>query len=313
MKKYEPKEEFIERMRNLLGKELDSYLKFIETPYKKMIRVNTIKISRDELLRRLKKKKWKIQETSYKDALIVQELMPGELGKAVEHQIGYYYVQDLSSMMPPLALSPQKNEAVLDLCAAPGSKTSQISMLMENKGTIIANDIALGRIKALQTNLERCGCTNVIITRMKGTTICNRFVKNKIAFDKILVDAPCSGTGTIRSDPRILETWNPNMIKKLSSEQKKLCISAISCLKNQGTLIYSTCTHEPEENELVIDYLIKNFPVKLENFDLPLKTRPGIITWQGQELNKELEKCKRIYPQDNDSEGFFVAKLRKIK
>ena len=313
MKTYEPKPEFLERMGNLLGKELEVYLKFIKKPYKKMIRVNTLKISHDELLKRLKKKRWKIQETSYKEAFIVEELLPGELGKAIEHQIGYYYVQDLSSMMPPLALVPEKDEAILDLCAAPGSKTTQMAMLMKNKGTIIANDIALGRIKALQTNLERCGCTNVIITRMKGTTICKRFVKKKIAFDKILVDAPCSGTGTICSDPHILEMWNPNMIKKLSNEQRKLCIAAISFLKKDGILVYSTCTHEPEENEFVVDYLVRNFDVKLESFDLPIKTRPGITIWQGKELNKELKKTKRIYPQDNDSEGFFVAKLRKIK
>lgn len=308
----QPKPEFVSRMKQLLGKETDLFFKKIRESPKKIIRVNTLKISREELLKKLRKR-WQIEETAYENSFIIKGLMPGELGKAIEHQIGYYYVQDLSSMMPPLALAPQKNEAILDLCAAPGSKTTQMAMLMKNKGTIIANDIALGRIRILQTNLERCGCTNVVMTRMKGTSLCNRFMKNKIMFDKILVDAPCSGEGTICFDSHILEMWNPNMIKRLSNEQKKLCISSISCLKKDGILIYSTCTHEPEENELVVNFLLKNFPVKLESFELPLKTRPGITEWEGKKLNPELKKCHRIYPQDNDTEGFFVAKIRKIK
>jgi NOL1/NOP2/sun family putative RNA methylase len=310
----QPKQGFIFQMKKLLGNETEVFFDYIKKPPQKIIRVNTIKNSREDLIKRLSQKKWKPKETPYENALIIEsQLLPGELGKAVEHQIGFYYVQDLSSMMPPLALNPEKDEAILDLCAAPGSKTTQIVMLMKNKGTIIANDIALGRIKALQTNLERCGCTNVIITRMKGETLCNRFKKNKIFFDKILVDAPCSGEGTIRFDLKILKMWNPNMIKKLANEQKRLCVAALSCLKPQGILVYSTCTYEPEENEMVVDFLLKNFNLKIEEINLPIKTRPGITKWQGNKLNDELKKTLRIYPQDNNSEGFFVAKLRKIK
>ncbi len=309
----EPKPGFVSLMKELLGSETSVFFKSIKKPPEKIIRINTLKVSRQELIQRLRKK-WKIKETPYKDALIIKsQLFPGELGKAIEHQTGLYYVQDLSSMMPPLALDPHAGEAILDICAAPGSKTTQLAMLMKNKGTIIANDISIGRICALQANLERCGATNVLVSRMKGQTLCKQFVKNKIFFDKILVDAPCSGEGTISSDIHIFEMWNPNMIKRIHNEQKRLCIAALSCLKPNGILIYSTCTYEPEENELIIDFLLKNFNVKLEQFSLPLKTRPGITSWQGKQLNSELKKCHRIYPQDNNTEGFFVAKLRKIK
>ncbi len=238
--------------------------------------------------------------------------MPGELGKALEHQLGYYYVQELASMMPPLALNPCKYDIVLDMCAAPGSKTTQLAAMMENQGTIIANDKRIDRLTALNSNLERCGATNTIITRMNGITLCKKLTKQGFLFDKILVDAPCSGEGTIRSSPETLRMWNINMIKGLASLQKKLIAAAIECLKPQGTLVYSTCTHAPEENELVIDFALKNFNVALEQISLPLKIRQGITEWQGQKLNSELKKCARIWPQDNDTEGFFVAKLKRL-
>jgi NOL1/NOP2/sun family putative RNA methylase len=307
----EPKPEFVDRMKEMLGDDAPNYFESIQKVPQKIIRVNTLKTSKQKLIKRLKKK-WKIKETPYENALIVEsKLNPGELGKAIEHQTGLYYVQDLSSMMPPLALDAKEKEAVLDLCAAPGSKTTQISMMIKNKGTIIANDIRIDRIRALQSNLDRCGCTNVVVTRMGGLSLCNKFVKKGISFDKILVDAPCSGEGTICSDPKILEMWNPNMIKKLALEQKKLCMAAISCLKPSGVLVYSSCTHEPEENEIVVNFLIENFDVTLERVTLPLKTVPGLTTWRNRILNPELEKCHRIWPQDTNTEGFFIAKLRK--
>ena len=141
-------------------------------------------------------------------------LMPGELGKSVEHLLGYYYVQEISSMMPVLALdiNPRAEEIVLDLCAAPGSKTSQISAQMQNKGTIIANDKDIGRISILATNTERCGCTNIIITRNDAVQLCEKLANLKMKFDKILLDLPCSGEGTLRSSPKTLLMWNLKMI-----------------------------------------------------------------------------------------------------
>lgn len=311
----EAKPLFLERMKLLLKDEEDfqDYLKIIRKPVRNIIRINLLKTSKQELMKRLKAKGWNVKETEYENALVIESnLSPGALGKSIEHQLGYYYVQELSSMMSPIALEPIQNEAVLDSCAAPGSKTTQISMLMNNRGTIIANDIKLDRIRALQTNLDRCGCTNAVVTRTNGINLCETLAKHRIFMDKILVDASCSGEGVIRSDPKILVMWNPNMLKKLSNEQKKLCSAALSCLKSEGILVYSTCTHAPEENELVVDYLLKNFNVKLEQVDLPIKTRPGILEWKGEKLSDEIKLCARIYPQDNDTEGFFVAKLRKL-
>ena len=133
--------------------------------------------------------------------------------------------------------------------------------------------------------------------------------KANIKFDKILLDAPCSGEGTLRSSVKTFEMWNYNIINGLSRQQKKFIAFALKCLKQGGTLIYSTCTHSPEENESVISFALENFPVKIESISLPLKCREGIINWEGEDLHKDVKKACRIYPQDNDSEGFFLAKL----
>ncbi|MCS7134555.1 MAG: RsmB/NOP family class I SAM-dependent RNA methyltransferase [Candidatus Pacearchaeota archaeon] len=311
--KYEPKEELKERIKNLLWEEAEAFWDFCKRPLPNVIRCNTLKISCKDLKKKLEEK-WNVlqpYELHPEIMIIESELKSGELGKALEHQLGYYYVQELASMQAPIALQPKPHEKVLDLCAAPGSKTTQIAALMKNKGLIIANDIKIERIRALNSNLERCGCTNVIITKMRGNILCKKLAKKEFFFDKILVDAPCSGEGTIRFDCSVLRMWNLDMIKRLSGLQKKLLASAVSCLKSGGFLVYSTCTFSPEENEEVVQFALDNFPLELVDFELPLKARPGLVEWQGKKFSPEMRKCKRIWPQDNNTEGFFIAKLIK--
>ena len=209
-------------------------------------------------------------------------------------------------------LLPKPGDFVLDLTASPGSKTTQMAAMMKNQGTIIANDIKIDRIKILSANLERCGVTNCILTKNDGVGLCERLSKKEFKFDKILLDAPCSGEGTLRSSPKTFKIWNINVVKKLSREQKKLFASAVKCLKIGGEIVYSTCTHSPEENEEVVDFAVKNFPVEVESINLPLKCRPGIKEWNGKKFTNNTLKACRIYPQDNDSEGFFVAKFKLI-
>jgi 16S rRNA C967 or C1407 C5-methylase (RsmB/RsmF family) len=332
-------------MQALLPNEEDfeKFNKIIHTPPRNFVRCNTLKISPNELTKRLKEK-WQISQPYPKHPeiiLIDQELKPGELGNSIEHLLGYYYIQEISSMLSPIALNPQPEEFILDLCASPGSKTTQIASYMDNQGTLIANDVRIDRIKILSSNLEKAGVTNTIITRRDGVALCEKLSKfnsarqqnretilqidseksrqmraesktfhtTQFKFDRILLDAPCSGEGTLRSSPKTFLMWNPKVIKKLSGEQKKLLANALKCLKVGGTLVYSTCTHAPEENEEVVDFALKNFPVKIEPISLPLKTRPGITSWNTIQFNPEVSKACRIYPQDNDSEGFFVSKF----
>jgi len=313
---YQPKPLFKQRIQQLLKNKQDIE-KFWELSKKllpKTIRCNTLKIQSEKLEKRLEKK-WEIKQPfpDYPEIMIINsQLQPGELGKSREHILGYYYVQEISSMMPILALHPQSEEILLDLCAAPGSKTTQASAKMQNQGTIIANDPNLGRISILSANLERTGCSNTIITRHDGVQFCYKLKKLNMQFDKILVDVPCSGEGNIRSNPATLKMWNIKVINKLSRIQKKLASSALEILKPEGELLYSTCTHAPEENELVIQYLLDNFNIEIVPIKLPLKTREGITKWNNTKLSNELKKACRIYPQDNNTEGFFLCKIKKL-
>ena len=315
--KFPIKEGFRERMELLLGKSgADEFFDISYTRTPNSIRCNTLKISVEDLKNRLENYGWEIRQPfdDFPEVMIIDNsLKPGEIGKTKEHLLGYYYVQEISSMLPMLVLKPKAGEIVLDLCASPGSKTTQASAMMENEGTIIANEVSLGRVGILNANLERCGVMNTIVTRKEGVALCNIFSKKlDVKFDKILVDAPCSGEGTLRKSPKTFLIWNPHMIKKIAATQKRLAEAALKILKVGGEMIYSTCTLAPEENEMIVDYLVKKFDIEVEQISLPLKFREGVCEWEGEKLSKDVKKCLRLYPQDNDTDGFFVAKIKKL-
>ena len=310
---------FTERMKQLLSdkEDFEKYLDILKKHPVNSIRCNKLKISPEKLKEKLQEK-WQIKQpfSEYPEIMIItSDLQPGEIGRALEHLLGYYYIQELASMLPVIALKPKPDEIILDLCAAPGSKTTQIGAEMNNTGTIIANEVSLGRIKILAANTERCGVTNVIISKKDGITFCKKLKKEGLKFDKILLDAPCSGEGTLRSSPKTYIMWNPNTIKKMSYLQKNLFESAFECLKTGGEIVYSTCTHAPEENEEVVSFALDRFKdlIKIETIKLPVKTRPGINKWQDKKYLDDVKFACRIYPQDNDTEGFFLAKFRRLK
>jgi len=298
------KEKFIERYIKLTDfKKFEEYsLKFL----RRSIRVNTLKISIKELKNKLKD--WELTQIPWcREGFWIKHktLERRDIGNLPEHYLGYFYIQEAASMIPPVVLNPKSNDLVLDMCASPGSKTTQLASMMENKGIIIANDISHDRLASLGINLQRCGVSNAIITLSKAQYF-------NLKFDKILLDAPCSGTGAIRKSLKTLLTWNPNSIKRLSNLQKKLIITAFNCLKDKGILVYSTCSVEPEENEEVIDFLLKKFKnAKLEEIKLKIKRSPAILEFENKKYSKEIKKCLRIWPQDNDTEGFFIAKIKK--
>jgi len=301
------KEKFIERYSKLTDWELfkDYSLRFL----RRSIRVNTLKISIDNLKKRLKK--WNLGQIPWcKEGFYIEhEEGRRDIGNALEHSLGYFYVQEAASMIPPLVLDPKLHEVVLDCCAAPGSKASQIAQYMQNKGVLIANDYQGIRLAPLGINMQRMGIENAILTLMEGRF----FKKANLLFDRILVDAPCSGTGTIRKSLKTLRIWNPNMVRRLAATQKQLLDTAFSVLKEHGTLVYSTCSLEPEENEGVIDFLLKKYDnAQLQDIELSgLKRSEPILEFEGDKYASEIKKCLRLWPQDNDTEGFFVAKIRK--
>ena len=304
---------FRERLEKLMPdkEDFDRFEKIVHTGPRSFIRCNSLKISPENLLIRLKKK-WQVIQpySAYPEIMLIEsDLGPGELGNSIEHLLGYYYVQEVCSMMSVIALDPKPGEIILDLCASPGSKTTQIAAKMENCGTLIANDLKMDRIMILSANLERCGVTNNIVTRGDAIAICSKMQRLGMKFDRILLDAPCSGEGTLRSSPKTFLMWNEKVVEKFSRQQKKLLAFALKCLKVGGTLVYSTCTHAPEEDESVLDFAVKNFNVKIEQINLPIKCRPGVTEWYNEKYSPEVTKGCRIYPQDNDSEGFFVSKM----
>ncbi|MFA4960456.1 MAG: RsmB/NOP family class I SAM-dependent RNA methyltransferase [Candidatus Pacearchaeota archaeon] len=314
--KFPPKERFVERMKALIGEEeTKNFFEISYTQTPNSIRCNTLKISIDELKERLKDYGWDVSQPyeEFPEIMIIDSTKPGEIGNSKEHLLGYFYVQEISSMLPMLVLKPKDGDIILDLCASPGSKTTQAAAMMRNGGTIFANEISMGRVGILNANLERCGVMNTIVTRKEGVAFCERIEKkSKLRFDKILVDAPCSGEGTLRKSPKTLQMWNEKMIGNIAGTQKKLSEAAIKLLKIGGEMVYSTCTLAPEENEMIVQNLLEKFNVELEEIKLPLKYREGITGWEGRKMSDELKKCLRLYPQDNNTDGFFVAKLRKI-
>jgi len=279
---------------------------------KRSIRVNTLKISVEEIKHRLKNE-WHLEPIPWcKEGFWIEHRGEGEekrkdVGNLIEHSLGYIYIQEASSMIPPLVLDPKPGELVLDMCAAPGSKCSQIAMYMENKGLLVANDYKGMRIAPLGINLQKSGLTNSIITLMEG-----RFFKG-FEFDRILVDAPCSGTGTISKSLGTIKMWNANAIKRLAGAQKQLLETAFNNLKPGGRIVYSTCSCEPEEDEGVVSFLVDKYPdAKVEKIHVSgLKTSPPIMEFDGKVFNEQVKNCLRIWPQDNDTDGFFVTKIIK--
>lgn len=312
----EPKAAFIERYKQLT--DYDAFMECSMRFLRKAIRINTIKASVADIKKRLEKE-WILTPIPWcREGFWIEHRgkidAEGELrkrrdiGNLPEHVLGYVYVQEAASMIPPIVLNPQPDEVVLDLCAAPGSKTTQMAQYMKNKGIVVANDTDAQRLASLGINVQRCGLTNVLVTKMQGQW----FRRSPIEFDKVLVDAPCSCTGTIRKSYRALQDWSPGLVRRMATIQKQLISVAFEKLKKGGTLVYSTCTLEPEENEGVVSFLLKKYPdAKLEKIELDINRSPAIIEWNGEKYHPDVKHCLRIWPQDNDSEGFFVARIRK--
>ena len=270
------------------------FIEWMQKPLRKSIRVNSIKIDSKRLFEKLG---WGHEKIPWAKEGFWVDMKYGT-GATTEHAIGYYYVQEASSMMPVEALSIRNGDMVLDMCAAPGSKTTQIGAINLG-GTIIANDSNTGRVKSLISNLTRMGIANCIVTKNDGQKLC-KIKKFKEKFDRVLVDAPCSEVGTARKNTDSLRVWTPSYVKRISALQKKLICSGFECLKKGGVMVYSTCTTSVEENEDVVKFLLERY----EN------AGTGRIN-----LNARYESADsgaaRVYPWHNDTECAFIAKITK--
>lgn len=297
---------FIERYSQLT--DWEAFKKYSLSFLRRSIRVNTLLGSIKEVKKSIEAKGWKLTPIPWcREGFWIEHEERRDVGNLLEHHLGKIYVQEAASMIPPLVLQPNPEDLVLDMCASPGSKTTQMAAMMNNEGLIIANDYKGDRLQSLGINLQRSGLTNTIITLMPG----QRF--KGFQFDAILLDAPCSGTGTIRKSLKTITIWNANMITKLARQQKELIETAFENLKEGGEMVYSTCSLEPEENEGVASHLLEKYNnAEMVKVKLPgLKTSPPILEFNGETYHQDVKHTLRIWPQDNDTEGFFVAKIKK--
>lgn len=293
---------FFEKYRQVLSDvEYDKFKLFCTKPLRKSIRVNTLKITLDDFLKISKQEWWILSQIPWcKEWFwIDREDRSKPLWTSYLHQCWYFYIQEASSMIPPEILNPKSWEKILDISAAPWSKTTQMAILMQNKWMIVANEPIAWRIKSLKSNIDRMWVINTIITQ-KDWRVFSQYFPNY--FDKILVDAPCTWEWTIRKDFHALDNWNEKAINKLSKLQKTLILEAFHSLKPWWEMVYSTCTLSPEEDEYVVKYLLEHFPWNAEIIPIPIKTSSNPY-W--------LEWVLRVWPHTFDTEWFFVAKIRK--
>lgn len=337
-------EKFIERLKRIYSpKELEDIMLAIQTKPLPSFRTNTLKTTTAKLEQALRKQDFIIEKVPwYQDAFILKNKSTRELTETEEYKQGHIYIQNLSSMIPALVMNPQPDENVLDIAAAPGSKTTQIAMLMKNAGHIWANDISRKRLFKLETILkfygipfqktqptQKIGNSDFQIFRQSETTdnqsslsvLISNLPGEKIwqllpeYFDKTLVDVPCSMEGRIRlDDPETYQDWSMRKIKELEMKQKYLLRSAVSATKPGGTIVYSTCTLAPEENEAIIDWLLKKEgdAIALEKIEIPkLGLQTGLSNWN-KPFNPQVSLTFRITPSAL-MEGFFVAKIKKLR
>lgn len=299
VKKKLPKD-FIDNLYNSYGSVIsDKILSGMADKRATTLRVNTIKYNIQDLMNYLKNINIKFDRVLwYKDALILKNANEKDIQDLDIYKDGKIYLQSLSSMVPPLVLQPKKNEKVLDLTAAPGSKTTQIAMMMNNNGFILANELDKIRCERLKYNIESQGITIAKVNNAYGETIGKNYPQ---FFDKVLIDAPCSGEGRfIAGDARTTQNWSLKLVKKLSSMQKKLLKSAIDATKEGGTIVYSTCTLNNEEDENIVNWAIENLNVELLEINIDIKDN----------ISSKENKCLKILPT-RTMEGFFIAKFKK--
>lgn len=294
---------------------VNRYVEMTGLPAKKILnvklpdslRINTLKSDTDTLLERLRNKKVKLEKIPFLNHGYAYNAR-FSLGATEEYLLGYYYLQEAASQLPVQALMQHLDVTdktkVLDMAAAPGSKTTQLSAAMKNQGTIVALDSARRRAEALGNNLERCGCTNVAVYQKDARHASDL----KLEYDAILLDAPCSGNFT--QEKGWLEKRRLKDLQKTSKLQKRLLAEALDVLKPGGLLVYSTCSLEPEENEAVVTEALGD---RGHVIATDIIGSPGMMSFAGQEYRKDLEQARRLWPHETGTQGFFIAVIRKAK
>ena len=296
-------ESFEKRMKEMLGDEYEAYIESYDNPRQYGLRINPMKITEEELAEgsgfSLGPIPWTKTGYFYKE-----ENQPA---RHPYYSAGLYYLQEPSAMTPAAKFPVKPGERVLDLCAAPGGKATALGAALQGKGVLVANDISNSRAKALLKNLEVFGISNAFVTNEVPQNLADRF---EGFFDKVLIDAPCSGEGMFRKDPAVIKTWDEERPEYFAKLQNDILKNGVRMLRPGGKLLYSTCTFAPVENEGSISWILNECP---EMELLPIEGYEGFSegnpAWgDGRE---ELRRCVRIWPHKMKGEGHFLALMKK--
>lgn len=295
--------DFLNRMQHMLRASYEDFLNSYENERVQGLRINTLKTKKEDFLKNppfvLEQIPWAENGFYYPDC--------ERPGKHPYHDAGVYYIQEPSAMAVAEAAEVEPGERVLDLCAAPGGKTTQLAAAMQGKGILVANEIHPSRAKILSQNVERMGISNAVVTNETPEALAARF---PAFFDCIVVDAPCSGEGMFRKEPQVRQEWSLNHVAMCAERQREILNHAAAMLKAGGRLIYSTCTFSPEENEGTIYAFLKRNPeFEIENSSFYDGFSNGSPEW-GNNL-PQLQLTSRLWPHLIRGEGHYMARLRK--
>ncbi|MCJ7650279.1 MAG: RsmB/NOP family class I SAM-dependent RNA methyltransferase [Candidatus Lokiarchaeota archaeon] len=298
----------IERYFQFLGEDQTILLlEANEKPLTPSIRVNTLKTDNDTLKERLESKGYELESIDWiHDGFKIRN-SPRNIGSTHEYLQGYYYIQSVAPMLPALILDPNPRELVIDMCAAPGGKATHLAQIMNNEGNLILIERNKNRIPALEINLRRMGVSNSIVINDDSANLSKLHLKA----DKILLDAPCTGEGLIRQDSSRKRSKTLKDIDKLSTIQRKLLKTGLNSLNPGGKLLYCTCSIAPEENELVVDDVLKD-KSEFTVIKIPKSYGvDGIIDIYDKSLREDIKYSQRLFPHTNDTIGFFVCLIQR--
>ncbi len=292
----------------LSPEDYQQFLAILKTGNRKTLRVNTLKISLEEFKEQAQEMNLKLNEIPWTKEGFWYDFDSTSLGNSDLYNRALIYLQDASSLLPVEALDPEPGEMVLDLAAAPGGKTTFIAQKMQNQGLIVANEVVSERAYTLQKMLEKYGVINTAITAYDPSFFA-KFYPN--FFDRILLDAPCSGEGMRALGRDLLHNFSYNKIKFNAKRQKRLLKEAFVALKPGGTLVYSTCALAVEENEEVADFILQTFPDSADLVSIENVKAEGLTQFMNKDFDQKIKKTVRLWPHLWNTNGFYVAKISK--
>lgn len=293
----------LDRYRSIIS-EWDEFLAACDRPLPTDLRTNTLRIRPEDLRVRFAHRGIALEPFAWEPTFF-RTAQP--VGATLEHWAGLFYLQEITQSIPVAALDPQPGELVLDLCAAPGGKTTDIAARMQNRGRLVANEPNGRRQQALLANVNRVGAWNVAISEYRGQDF-----PLGGGFDRVLVDAPCSAEGTLRKESSLRNGATPSAIRRLARIQEMLVLRGFDLLRVGGRLVYSTCTFAPEENEAIVAHLLERRRARVVRLEPPFPYALGLTSWNGATYPEEVAGCARIYPHHLDSGGGFVARIERL-